>query len=107
MAEQEQQKDTIIFVKAVGVGEDSKQRQKIDLRFSEEETLQLIIELAKIKSRAKLQIHLGEGEYGPTAFLYVKEVMTMEEVRAAKKTNKGNSLSADKKSKISALKNNA
>ena len=61
---------TLIFVKSHSVGEDSKGRQKVDLRFSEEETKQIIAELSKIKSRAKIQVHIGET----SAFLFVKEV---------------------------------
>lgn len=73
-------KHTLIFVKSHTLGEDSKGRTKLDLKFSPEETKQVIAELAKIKDRAKIQIHIGET----SAFLFVKEVMTMEEVRAAR-----------------------
>lgn len=73
-------KHTLIFVKSHTLGEDSKGRTKLDLKFSPEETKQVIEELAKIKDRAKIQIHIGET----SAFLFVKEVMTMEEVRAAR-----------------------
>lgn len=63
-------KDTLIFVKSKSVGEDSKGRTKLDLRFSEDETKQLLSEMAKIKERVKLQIHYSEE----TAFVFVKEV---------------------------------
>lgn len=69
----DQSTDKLLFVKATSVGEDSKGRQKIDLRLSIEETEALRQELAN-KSRAKIQLHIGEGTYGPTAFFFVKEV---------------------------------
>lgn len=70
---EEQEKNTIVFAKSASVGEDSKGRQKIDLRLDEETTKVLKEELSKT-TKAKLQIHLSEGQFGPSAFMFVKEV---------------------------------
>lgn len=92
---QELEKNPIVFAKSASVGEDSKGRQKIDLRFDEETTKLLIEELGKT-SKAKLQIHLGEGQYGPSAFMFVKEVQEMSQG--------GQKKSPELKSKIEKLK---
>lgn len=100
-----QSNDKLLFVKATSVGEDSKGRQKIDLRFSEEETVALKEELSKIEGRAKLQIHVGEGQYGPSAFLFVKTVQEKADGARSgggfKKSSAPSSVTTDK---IAALK---
>lgn len=93
-------KDTLIFVKSKSVGEDSKGRTKLDLRFSEEETKQIIEELGKIKARVKLQIHYSDE----TAFLFVKEVQEKGETFSKKAATKQNSVAAGTSSRIAALK---
>ena len=73
----QQPESKLICVKSASLGEDSKGRMKIDLRFSDEETESLKEELSKVSSRAKFQIHLSEeGKYGPSVFLFIKEVST-------------------------------
>lgn len=96
----EQSKDVMIFTKSASVGVDSKGREKVDLRFTDEQTKQLIAELTG-KTAAKLQIHIGEGQYGPSAFLFVKEV---QERSAGGPQKKGAGPSAGTKDKIAALK---
>lgn len=101
--ETQQQADSkLIFVKSASKGEDSKGREKLDLRFSEEETASLKEELSKIEGKAKLQIHIGEGKYGPSVFLFVKEVQDAPAF-GAKKPTVAVSQSANA-SKINALK---
>jgi len=100
---------TLIFVKSHSVGEDSKGRQKVDLRFSEEETKQIIAELGKIKSRAKIQVHIGET----SAFLFVKEVQERgASFGAGKKGASGNGYKpatggADVRAKLAGMKKQA
>lgn len=97
----EQQGDSkLIFVRSSSKGEDSKGREKLDLRFSEEETASLKEELSKIEGKAKLQIHIGEGKYGPSVFLFVKEVQDAPAF-VAKNPTANQSANA---SKINALK---
>lgn len=94
-------KDTLIFVKSKSVGEDSKGRTKLDLRFSEEETKQIIEELGKIKARVKLQIHYSDE----TAFLFVKEVQEKGEVFSKKASApKAAAVSTGTSSRIASLK---
>lgn len=93
---QEQSNDKLIFVKSSSVGEDSKGRTKLDLRFSEEETSQLREELSKISSRAKLQIHYTETG----AFLFVKEVQAPGSMLNKAATSTGKNV----KDKIEALR---
>lgn len=101
--ETQQQADSkLIFVKSASKGEDQKGREKLDLRFSEEETATLKEELSKIESKAKLQIHIGEGKYGPSVFLFVKEVQDAPAFGAKKPTVATNQ--AVNASKINALK---
>lgn len=95
-AEGNESNETLIFVKSHGVGLDSKGRQKVDLRLSEEETATLISELAKIKKRAKLQIHIGES----TAFMFIKEVQPKGEMMTKKK----DLVSSATKAKLAAFK---
>lgn len=98
---QQQQVDSkLIFVKSASKGEDSKGREKLDLRFSEEETASLIEELGKIQKQAKLQIHIGEGKFGPSVFLFVKEVQDNPAFGGAKKVEATSATA----SKINALK---
>lgn len=99
---QEQVKDTLIFVKSKSVGEDSKGRTKVDLRFSEEETKQILAEMAKIKARVKLQIHYSDD----TAFLFVKEVQERGEtfVKKAGAAPKAASVASGTSSRIAGLK---
>jgi len=97
----------LIFVKSHNVGEDSKGRYKLDLRFSEEETKMIIEELGKVKSRAKIQIHVGET----SAFLFIKEVQERGAFFNKKPmTGGGNGYKpatggADVKAKIASMKN--
>lgn len=101
-----QQADSkLIFVKAASKGEDSKGREKLDLRFSEEETATLKEELSKIEGRAKLQIHIGEGTYGPSVFLFVKEVQ--EAPAYSSKKQQGGASANTQAAKIAALKKNS
>lgn len=95
---------TLIFVKSSSYGVDSKGRDKLDLRFSEEETATLKEELSKINSKAKLQIHINqEGKYGPSVFLFVKEVGEMPANKNSRVKSSGVASSATA-SKIAALK---
>jgi hypothetical protein len=95
----------LIFVSSSSIGEDSKGRQKVDLRFNEEETQAVLEELTKIKEagkRLKLQVHIGEQ----TAFMFVKEVMSRQEAAAKKQAAVSAGVSAPgaaKQSKIAAL----
>jgi hypothetical protein len=109
-----EEQSLLIFVKSHSVGEDSKGRQKFDLRLSEEETQQLISELGKIKSRAKIQVHIGET----SAFMFVKEVQERGAAFGAKKTSgsvstgngggyKPRTSGDDVKSKLAAMKKQA
>jgi len=95
-------KDTLIFVKSKSVGTDSKGRTKLDLRFSAEETQQILAELAKIKERVKLQIHFSEE----TAFLFVKEVQEKGEtfVKKAASPKAAGGVAAGTSSRIASLK---
>lgn len=94
-------KDTLIFVKSKSVGEDSKGRTKLDLRFSEEETKQIIEELGKIKARVKLQIHYSDD----TAFLFVKEVQEKGETFVKKAVSpKAGAVATGTSSRIASLK---
>jgi hypothetical protein len=98
---QELEKNTIIFAKSASVGEDSKGRQKIDVRLDEETTKLLKEELSKT-TKAKIQLHLGEGQYGPSAFMFVKEVQ--ERQSGGGGSFKKPSASSAVKSKIEGLK---
>lgn len=96
-------KDTLIFVKSKSVGTDSKGRTKLDLRFSAEETQQILAELAKIKERVKLQIHYSDD----TAFLFVKEVQERGETFVKKASNgskPAGGVASGTSSRIAALK---
>lgn len=93
-------KDTLIFVKSKSVGTDSKGRTKVDLRFSAEETQQIIEELSKIKERVKIQLHYNDD----TAFIFVKEVQERGETFSKKATGKTSSVSTGTSSRIAALK---
>lgn len=99
-------KDTLIFVKSKSVGTDSKGRTKLDLRFSAEETQQILAELAKIKERVKLQIHYSDD----TAFLFVKEVQergeTFVKKAATSAPGKSGGVASGTSSRIAALKGN-
>lgn len=98
-------KDTLIFVKSKSVGTDSKGRTKLDLRFSAEETQQILAELAKIKERVKLQIHYSDD----TAFLFVKEVQERGETFVKKASNgskPAGGVASGTSSRIAALKGN-
>lgn len=94
----QQSTEKLIFVKSHSSGLDSKGRNKLDLRFSEEETKTIIEELGKIKARAKIQIHYSDN----TAFLFIKEVAE-KGVGFAKKTGNTSQM-ADVKSKVQAFK---
>lgn len=83
----EQQKDVLIFVKSKSVGQDSKGRTKVDLRFSESETAQIKEELAKINSRVKLQIHIDLEDEQSSAFIFIKEVQEKGAAFAPKKSS--------------------
>lgn len=90
--------EKLIFVKSHSSGTDSKGRNKLDLRFSEEETKMVIEELGKIKSRAKIQLHYSDN----TAFLFIKEVQEKGASFQKKSTSGANA--ADVKSKVQAFK---
>ncbi len=68
---QQQDDGKLIFCKSHSVGTDKKGRNKLDLRFSEEETQAILAEFKKIDKRVKLQVHFEDGG---TAFMFVKEV---------------------------------
>lgn len=102
----DQAKDTLIFVKSKSVGQDSKGRTKVDLRFSESETAQIKEELAKINSRVKLQIHIDLEEEQSSAFIFIKEVQEKGAAFGAKKPAFGSKTSANPavSDKVAALK---
>lgn len=102
----EQAKDTLIFVKSKSVGQDSKGRTKVDLRFSESETAQIKEELAKINSRVKLQIHIDLEEEQSSAFIFIKEVQEKGAAFGTKKPAFGPKTSASPavSDKVAALK---
>jgi hypothetical protein len=95
------EQNTLIFVKSHSVGTDSKGREKIDLRFSEDESKQIREELSKFTGRIKLQVHIGET----SAFMFVKEVQEKGEafIKGAPKAG----LSANTKAKLAAFKSQA
>ena len=109
MSDNEQTNDTgeqIIFTKTVLKGVSKAGRDRIQLLLSEEQTKQLLEEVSKIKSRAKIDMHLYEQE-GPsgafdTGFFFVKEIQ--ERPFAKKSGAPAAKSSVDQSSKIAALK---
>lgn len=110
---QEQTQETtgeqIIFTKTVLKGVSKAGRDRVQLLLSEEQTKQLLEEVSKIKTRAKIDIHLYEQE-GPrgafdTGFFFVKEI---QEFGASSGGRSGGSMKSSKQavtaSKIEALK---
>lgn len=101
--QEELTKDTLIFVKSKSLGEDSKGRTKLDLRFSEEATEQIKAELAKC-SKVKFQIHYSEDN----AFIFVKQVQergaTFTKSKTVTAASPGKGLNAATASRMAALK---
>lgn len=101
--QEEMTKDTLIFVKSKSLGEDSKGRTKLDLRFSEEATEQIKAELAKC-SKVKFQIHYSEDN----AFIFVKQVQergaTFTKSKTVTAASPGKGLNAATASRMAALK---
>jgi hypothetical protein len=109
--QQEQTKEQIIFTKSVKRGLDSKDREMIGLILDEEQTKQLIEELGKIQSRAKVQIHLYEstsnqGRKFDAGFFFVKEVQEAPTGAAPQRASGPATagVSSASKAKIAALK---
>lgn len=99
----EQSKDQIIFTKSTSKGLDKNGRETLGLILNEEQTKTFLAEVSKISSRVKLQIHVGEGDYGPSAFMFVKEVQEAPS-RGGGSNGGGAASKAATTSKIAALK---
>lgn len=110
MSDNEQTNDTgeqIIFTKTVLKGVSKAGRERIQLLLSEEQTKQLLEEVSKIKSRAKIDMHLYEQE-GPrgafdTGFFFVKEIQEGPSFGGAKKSASAKT-GVEQAAKIAALK---
>jgi leucyl aminopeptidase (aminopeptidase T) len=109
MSENEQTNEStgeqIIFTKTVLKGVSKAGRDRVQLLLSEEQTKTLMEEVAKLKVRGKIDIHLYEQE-GPrgafdTGFFFIKEVQEGPSFGAAKKAAPAK---VDQSSKIAALK---
>jgi hypothetical protein len=99
--------EQIIFTKTVLKGVSKAGRDRVQLLLSEEQTKTLMEEVAKLKVRGKIDIHLYEQE-GPrgafdTGFFFIKEVQEGPSFGGAKKTTAG-PVKTDQASKIAALK---
>ena len=111
MSEEQQKEQTgeqIIFTKTVLKGVSKAGRDRVQLLLSEEDTKKLMEDVSKIKTRAKIDIHLYEQE-GPrgtfdTAFFFVKEIQDFGTTPGGAYKKASSAVSDTTKSKIESLK---